>query len=113
MAERPNAPSPSERSMNHPALSSLMLLAFTLGAAGPAAAQTREKIPVEQDLQREEQADAFVEGRPPRPIGETRGLPVQSDPSGVAGFNGPPGGIGDSVGSYGALPQGAAGADIR
>lgn len=99
--------------MTRPALSALALLAFALGAASPAAAQQRGKIPIEQDMQREEAVDAFVEGRPPRPIGESRGLPVQSDPSGVAGFNGPPGGIGDGVGSYGALPQGAAGADIR
>ena len=99
--------------MTRPALSALLVLASVLGAAAPVAAQHREKIPVEQDMQREEAVDAFVEGRPPRPLGESRGLPVQSDPSGVAGFNGPPGGIGDSVGSYGALPQGAAGADIR
>ena len=93
---------------------STLLLALGLGTAGLGSAQDRGRVPVVEDLQRREAVDARIEGRPQRPVGiGTGNLPPQSDPSGVAGFNGPPGGIGDSVGSYGALPQGATGADIR
>ena len=93
----------------------LLLTALGLAATSGARAQSGGKIPVTEDLRRQERLDARIERRAGRPdaLPGAAAPPVQSDPSGVAGFNGPPGPIGDSVNSFGALPQGAAGSDIR
>ena len=80
--------------------------------AVPAAAQSQ--VPIARDLQRLERTD--------RPTGydvDATGLSGHrraaepfggwQDPSGIPGFNGPPGTYGDSVGSYSPLPPGAPG----
>lgn len=102
------------------AAATLLLIGLGIGAATQAVAQGERKIPIEQDLRRQDRIDAAIERRavrtgavPPGGLPADRSPPVQSDPSGVAGFYGPPGPIGDSVNSFGALPQGAAGADVR
>lgn len=79
---------------------------LSLGATTPVLAQGSGKIPITEDLRRLARSDqrlyeaGFVRRRPPPRLG---------DPAGVVGFNGPPGIIGESVGSYGPLPPGAAG----
>ena len=79
------------------------IIALGLGA-GAASAQSSRKIPIQQDLQRDYERRA-------EETGSIRHAPehVQSDPTGVAGFSGPPGIYGDSVGGYGPLPPGAPG----
>lgn len=92
------------------------LVGASLALASHAVAQEVGKVPITRDLQRNEINKERLEmlGRPVEGEPPTRLPPgAQSDPSGVAGFNGPPGTVGDSVGSYGALPQGISGSDIR
>lgn len=91
-------------------ISTAVLVAATVAAAG-AFAQGAGKIPVEQDLRRLDRIEQRIEERTGLPVADPYSRPV--DPGGVPGFNGPPGIIGDSVNSYGPLPQGAAGNDIR
>lgn len=86
------------------------ILLFGALIATEVCAQSGGTVPVTEDLRRREQVEEAID---PRVAPRSPSAPVQSDPSGVAGFNGPPGGVGDSVGSYGALPQGAAGANVR
>ena len=81
------------------------------GAGGAASAQSSQSVPVQDDLRRFDQVERRLGVR--GPDGPYAGGPVQSDPTGVAGFMGAPGGYGDGVNSYDPLPQGAAGADIR
>ena len=77
----------------------------------PAFAQGSGKVPVAQDLRRldriERRLDETGSTAPAPPPARVR------DPSGVPGFSGPPGADGDSVNSYGPLPQGISGGDIR
>ena len=96
-----------------------LVAGLAVTAAGSATAQSGRTIPVEQDLRRFDAIEQRLDEREQR-TGErlldapaSPGLPVQSDPTGVAGYTGPPGGYGDSVGGFNALPQGAAGADVR
>lgn len=91
-----------------PSLSAVALLA----GLGTASAQAGgDKVPVREDLRRWDRVERHLGNR--GPDGPEVTGSVQSDPTGVAGFQGPPGGYGDGVGSYGALPQGVTGADIR
>ena len=90
------------------ALASALALAATCGAA---AAQSGRSVPIQDDLRQYDRVERRLGER--GPDGPDAGGPVQSDPTGVAGFMGPPGGYGGSVNSYDPLPQGAPGADIR
>jgi hypothetical protein len=85
-------------------IATALLVTFGVGAGTAAFGQTRYGIPVERDLHRDIERRSEV-------TGSIRHAPqhVQSDPTGVAGFSGPPGIYGDSVGSYGPLPPGAPG----
>lgn len=98
-------------------LLSVGLVGLSLSATQPVSAQGSGTVPIREDLRRNDINKERLEmlGRPVEGTGSVTKLPAgaQSDPSGVAGFNGPPGAIGDSVNSYGALPQGATGSDIR
>lgn len=78
----------------------MIMLLVALGAAGGALAEGARPIPIQHDLRRMRQ----LEPPPPR-----EPVAAQSDPTGVAGFSGPPGIYGDSVGSYAPLPPGASG----
>lgn len=79
-----------------------------LGAGIATAARGQEaKIPIERDLQRSQQIDRRLGIPEPSRRGSSSVTP--DNPTGVAGFNGPPGTVGDSVNSYGPLPPGAAG----
>lgn len=96
-------------------LTSLVLahvLAAGLGLATAASAQGTapegRKIPIERDLRTLERNDRRL-GIDPNRTAEPNVTPA--NPSGVAGFNGPPGIYGDSVGNVGPLPPGAAGND--
>jgi hypothetical protein len=81
---------------------------IALSAAG-ASAQPSGKIPIEQDLRRErvDQYRQQVEERRREPPIEFYSPPTNR--TGVPGFDGPPGIVGDSVNSYGPLPPGASG----
>lgn len=85
----------------------LMVVAgLSFGVATGALAQASRKIPIEHDLRRWDATEQRIDAlRGPRY--DLSGPPV--DPGGVPGFNGPPGIVGESVGSYGPLPPGAAG----
>jgi hypothetical protein len=83
-------------------------LAAGLAAAG---AQSAREVPVREDLRRWDQVERRLGERGPDGPDVTGS--IQSDPTGVAGYTGPPGGYGDGVNSYGGLPQGISGADIR
>ena len=85
--------------------------AFFLVSASVTGAFAQGQIPVEQDLRRFDRIERRIEerGGPPASVPEGAGV----NPSGVVGFDGPPGTVGDSVNSYGALPQGITGSDIR
>ena len=85
-----------------------LLLGFALGLATAASAQETRKIPVERDLRELERSDRRLGVEPG---GNTAPNVTPANPSGVAGFNGPPGIYGDSVGNVGPLPPGAAGND--
>jgi hypothetical protein len=88
-----------------------LFVALASIVGGAAAAQSGGQVSVEQDIRKHDRIENAID---PRVAPKSEGhLPVQSDPSGVAGFNGPPGTLGDSVSNNGALPQGAAGNDIR
>lgn len=84
-----------------------------LGRAPPAAAQAGParaggKIPVERDLRDLERSDRALG------IGQGPGFDpnvTPHNPSGVPGFSGPPGIIGDTVGNSGPLPPGGPGND--
>lgn len=81
------------------------LLAIT---ATGALAQSGGKIPIEQDLRRERayqnRQDAERRKDPPMEF-----YTSPTNRTGVTGFDGPPGIVGDSVNSYGPLPPGASG----
>jgi hypothetical protein len=81
------------------------LLAATVTGA---LAQSGGKIPIEQDLRREraDQRQQQFERRKDPPL-EFYVPPTNR--TGVVGFDGPPGIVGDSVNSYGPLPPGASG----
>ena len=88
-----------------------LLIGLGLMTATTALAQSAREVPVEEDIRRHDRIEEKIDPRvAPKSSGQ---LPAQSDPSGVAGFNGPPGTLGDSVNNYGGLPQGVTGADIR
>ena len=93
---------------SHLAIVPVLALATTVGAA---LAQSGRAVPIQQDLRRYDQVERRLGVRGPN--GPDASGPVQSDPTGVAGFFGAPGGYGDSVNSYDPLPQGITGADIR
>lgn len=84
-------------------LAIVCVAALGLGAVTDVFAQSSRRIPIENDLWRLDQSDrrlyehGFVRRPPHRRLG---------DPSGVVGYTGPPGIIGESVGSYGAYPPG-------
>lgn len=95
-----------------PMKTAIIATLLAVGTLLPTFALAQGTVPVTEDLRRRERVEEAIDPRvAPRSSGAQ--APVQSDPSGVAGFSGPPGGVGDSVGSYGALPQGATGANIR
>ena len=92
----------------------LLLSSLATGTATIAAAQGPSQIPVGEDLRRLDRTEQRIESGPDR----RRSVPLDrnvspTNPSGVPGFDGPPGTVGDSVGSYGALPPGASGNDNR
>lgn len=88
-----------------------LLSGLALAAATAAVAQSSRTVPVQEDLRRFDQVERRLGER--GPDGPPARGNVQSDPTGVAGYTGPPGGYGESVNSFSPLPQGAAGADIR
>ena len=80
----------------------LLLIGLGIGMATEVGAQGERKIPVEQDLRRQERIESNIERRAGTTGALPRGAaPGQSDPSGVAGFNGPPGPIGDEPSAAG------------
>lgn len=81
-------------------------LGLTTAALAQGGAQEGRKIPIERDLRDLERSDRRL-GIEPNRTAEPNVTPA--NPSGVAGFNGPPGIYGDSVGNVGPLPPGAAG----
>ena len=91
----------------------LLVAGSGLGASTAAMAQRVDqhfgKIPIERDLRRwdrvEERTETTGSVQRYQPYVTYR----RNGPSGVAGFDGPPGIVGDSVGSYGSLPPGAPG----
>lgn len=87
---------------------SLFWAVLMAAAASGAAAQNSGKIPIEQDLRRE-RADQYRQD-----LERKRQPPIEfyvppTNRTGVPGFDGPPGIVGDSVNSYGPLPPGASG----
>ena len=87
-------------------------IGLALGLAGPAASQG--KVPVEKDLRRFEGVERRIEAdRADAPAARPSLVGSPANPSGVPGFQGGPGAVGSSVGSYAPLPPGAPGNEIQ
>jgi hypothetical protein len=101
-----------------PRLSALLLLGAFCAASIPAA-EAREvrrapavrHVPIEHDLRRLDRLDSRLIRNGFIPVSRLEGpsgrYPIARDPSGVTGFSGPPGIIGDSVNSLSPLPPGS------
>ena len=87
-------------------ISRVLAAALLAGAATQAVAQTSGPVPVARDVQRERTESRQLDRRPSV---VDRNVVTPGNPGGVAGFDGPPGIVGDSVGSYGPLPPGGPG----
>lgn len=87
-------------------IATVMMAGLAVNMASGAMAQASHKIPIEHDLRRWDATERRIDARRAPPF-DLSGPPV--DPGNVPGFNGPPGIVGESVGSYGPLPPGAAG----
>ena len=94
-------------------LATLFAASLGIGSVSGAMAQSSDrhfgKVPIEHDLRRWDRVEERTETTGAVGAYQPYITYRRNGPSGVAGFDGPPGIVGDSVGSYGPLPPGAAG----